>query len=76
MKQYKDVIFAKKTGNGKTVWIKCGKLMQKDNGKWSINLDAIPVGFDGWFAIGDDVRTDSQSVPDYTKPDDTNDIPF
>ena len=76
MKQYKDVLFAKKIGNGKTVWLKCGMFLQKDNGKWSIKLDAIPVGFDGWLAIGEDVRTESQAMPNYMQPGDHDEMPF
>jgi len=57
MQSKKDILFARKTPDGKTIWLRVGMLILKDNGKQSIKLDAIPVGFDGWLSIGEDERT-------------------
>lgn len=51
MKIY-DVCFARKDEkNNKTHWEKCGVLLVKDDGKMSINLNVIPVNFDGWLNV-------------------------
>ena len=57
MQSKKDILFARKDTQGKTHWMRVGMLIVKDNGKTSIKLDVIPVGFDGWLSIGEDERT-------------------
>lgn len=57
MKSKRDILYGRKDSNGKTIWMRVGMLIVKENGKTAIKLDAIPVGFDGWLAIGEDDRT-------------------
>lgn len=46
----------------KKVWTKCGVLLIKDNGKQSIKIDTIPVGFDGWLVVGDDDKVEGDKA--------------
>jgi hypothetical protein len=48
-----DVVFKSgETKDGKAVWLKVGAMLEKENGKYSIKLDAIPTGnWDGWLNI-------------------------
>ena len=48
-----DVVYTQRyTQNGeeKTKWINCGAVLETAKG-FRVKLDAIPVGFDGWFAL-------------------------
>ena len=41
-------------GQEKTRWLKCGVLMQNDEGHYRLKLEAIPIGvadFEGWFSV-------------------------
>ena len=39
-------------GEEKTRWIKVGALFQRDDGRMSIKLEALPVGeFNGWLSV-------------------------
>jgi hypothetical protein len=53
MKKIKDVVYSEKytasNGEEKTRYTNCGSLLQRDDGSLSIKLEAIPVGFTGWF---------------------------
>lgn len=64
MKVKKDVLYGRKDKEGKTLWMRVGMLIQKDNGKWAIKLDAIPTNFDGWLTIGEDDRSSPDPVKD------------
>jgi hypothetical protein len=42
--------YTDRDGNTKARWVKCGMLIHKKDGGWSVRLDAIPAGnaWDGW----------------------------
>lgn len=74
--------YTDREGNEKTRWQKCGILIEKD-GKLSIKLESLPVGFDGWlscFEPRQDDKPQRQSAP--RRQDDgsvggmESDIPF
>lgn len=49
-----DLCYPKKTqrnGQDSTVWLKCGIVVMKDDGKIAVKLDTIPLGATGdvWF---------------------------
>jgi len=56
MKIY-DVVYAQqqngdKEKTQKTQWIRVGVLLEKEDGKMRIKLDAIPIGnWDGWLNV-------------------------
>ena len=39
--------YTDRNGNEKAQWVNVGRVIEKD-GKLSLKLDVIPVGFDGW----------------------------
>jgi hypothetical protein len=49
----KDIVYIQKVeGREKPNFIKCGVLLEKDNGKLSIHLDTIPAaGWNGWLSV-------------------------
>jgi hypothetical protein len=53
MKKIKDIVYSEKyvAGNGeeKTRYTNCGSVLERDDGSLSLKLEAIPVGFTGWF---------------------------
>lgn len=52
MSQTLDLSYPKKvTRNGQesTIWIKCGILVNKDDGKQAVKIDSIPIGVVGDF---------------------------
>jgi len=55
MKIY-DVVYAQQQNGDKekqkTQWIRVGVLLEKEDGKMRIKLDAIPIGnWDGWLNV-------------------------
>jgi hypothetical protein len=52
MKIY-DVLYKRDEKQGKGIWLKCGIVQQRNNGKMSLKLDAIPINFDGWLVISE-----------------------
>jgi len=52
MKVY-DIVYGQSNENKeKTQWLKVGVLIEKEDGKMRIKLDAIPVGnWDGWLNV-------------------------
>jgi hypothetical protein len=66
MKEIQDLLFARKDKTGRAIWMRVGKFMDKGDGKRSIKIDAIPVGFDGWLVVG----TDKGQI------DTTDEVPF
>ena len=72
-----DVLYKRGENDGKGIWIKCGVVLRKDNGKMSLKLDAVPVGsdFDGWMVISErrnNAQTGDQT-PDFPSG---QDVPF
>ena len=54
MSKVYDVLYKRtEQEDGKGVWIKCGVMLQKPDGKMGLKLDVVPVGsaFDGWLVI-------------------------
>ena len=49
-----DALYGKPGTDGKKVWLKVGVFIEKENGKLSVKLDAIPIGFDGWIVASND----------------------
>lgn len=85
MKPVKDLKVATgnymKNGEEKTRWTKIGTMFKKDNGKFSIKLDAVPIHaeWDGWVNLFDPWSDDNKKSRDFQAPpaDDLNDdIPF
>jgi hypothetical protein len=48
-----DIVYGQSNENKeKTQWLKVGVLIEKEDGKMRIKLDAIPVGnWDGWLGV-------------------------
>lgn len=73
--------YTDRDGNEKTRWTKCGIVVEKD-GRMSIKLEAIPVGFDGWLSAfepreRDQARPQQPRRPAAAQRDDLDeDIPF
>ena len=53
MSKVYDVLYKRDEHQGKGVWIKCGVMLQKPDGKMGLKLDVVPVGnaFDGWLVV-------------------------
>ena len=72
-----DVLYKRGENEGKGIWIKCGVVLQKPNGKMSLKLDAVPVGgdFDGWMVISERRQNNSEqnNVPEIPQG---QDVPF
>ena len=73
--------YTDRDGNEKTRWTKCGIVVEKD-GRMSIKLEAIPVGFDGWLSAFEPRERDQARPQQPRRPaprdelDDGSDIPF
>ena len=64
--------YTDKSGNEKAQWTTVGRVIEKD-GKLSLKMDVIPVGFDGWIKFFEPKQKDSQP----RKPQNTSDeAPF
>jgi hypothetical protein len=50
--------YTDKTGKEQTSWLTVGKVIQKQNGKFCLKMDAIPVAFDGWIQFFDPPQDD------------------
>ena len=69
--KYKD-----KEGNEKSKWLKCGVVLQTDKG-FSLKLEAIPIGSDGWFSLREPQKKESsQSAQRPTEPEFDDDLPW
>ncbi len=70
-----DVLYKRGEHQGRGIWIKCGVVLQKPDGKMSLKLDAVPVGtdFDGWLVISERRQEHGNGhQPDYP----AEDVPF
>ena len=69
-----------KDGVEKTRWLRCGAVIQKDNGGFALKLECIPVGaeFDGWLQLFSPQGQQQQSAPAAPPPppEFEDDIPF
>ena len=71
-----DVLYKRGENEGKGIWIKCGIILQKDNGKMSLKLDVMPVSdFNGWMVISERKQNDRhrEGVPEIPPG---QDVPF
>jgi len=73
--------YTDRDGNEKTRWQKCGILIEKD-GRLSVKLEALPIGFDGWLSCFEPRQDDKpqRQAPRQSRQDDPFDdsgsIPF
>jgi len=54
-----DVLYKRGEDSKKRgIWLKCGVVLQKSDGKMSLKLDTIPISnhFDGWLVISEKRR--------------------
>ena len=69
MKVY-DILYKRGEHEGRGIWINCGVLLEKENGKMSLKLDVVPVdpNWDGWLVVSErkERRTydEGQKAPD------------
>lgn len=72
MKKIKDVVYSEKytTGGGeeKTRYTNCGSVLERDDGSLSIKLEAIPVGFTGWFNCYDPKPKEGEQRQERSRP--------
>lgn len=67
--------------DGKPRWMRCGSIIQRNDGKMALKLDAYPASGEGWFALFEP-RQNQQPAPQPStqtqgggfNPDD--DVPF
>ena len=78
-----DVIYKKgEQDDGKAIWMRCGIMIEKDNGKKSLKLDVVPAGsaWDGWLVVAERKQADGpdpQDPQDSQAPQDRDsEIPF
>ena len=65
-----------RNGNTKVRWLNCGSIFQTDKG-FSLKLDCVPVGGDGWFKLFEPKA--KQEAPKAPPVDDApfdDDLPF
>ncbi len=50
-----DLLCKKGEHEGRAIWLRCGVLIEKENGKMSVKLDAVPVSrqWDGWLVVSE-----------------------
>ena len=51
-----DVLYKRgSTDEGRGIWLKCGVMLEKPDGKKSMKVEALPVGpgWDGWLVISE-----------------------
>ena len=47
-----DILYKRGEHDGRGIWLKCGVLLEKEDGRKSIKFDALPMGpewEDGWW---------------------------
>ena len=66
-----------KDGEEKTQWMKCGVLLQTDNGM-RLKLDMLPINMgEGWFSVFEDKPAQAPAKPAMINPVvGTDDLPF
>ena len=50
-----DLLYKKGEHDGRALWVRCGVLIEKGNGKMSVKLDTVPVSgqWDGWLVVSE-----------------------
>ncbi len=58
-----DLLYKKGEHEGRAIWLRCGVLIEKDNGKMSVKLDVVPISgqWDGWLVVSE--RRDRDGSP-------------
>lgn len=67
--------YTDKNGNEKAQWTNVGRVIEKD-GKLSMKLDVVPVGFDGWIKFFEPKQRDGQKEPQKGFSDIESDVHF
>lgn len=62
-----------RNGNTKVRWLNCGSIFQTDKG-FSLKLDCVPVGSDGWFKLFEPKQ--KQQPQQQSQDEFSDDIPF
>lgn len=55
--------YTNREGEQKKQWIPCGSLIQWDDGNYSLQLDALPIGCDGKLSVFEDTKSQKRSAP-------------
>ena len=57
-----DVLYKRGEHDGKGIWLKCGVVLEKEDGKKSLKLDLVPTGpgWDGWLVISERRQREGQ----------------
>ena len=69
-----DVAFAQTGKDGKAYWKQIGAVLQTDKG-FSLKLETIPVGWDGWATLFEPKAKESKPEP-AQNADLDSDVPF
>ena len=50
-----DVLYKRGEHDGKGIWLKCGVMLEKEDGKKSLKFDVVPIGsqWDGWLVVSE-----------------------
>ena len=50
-----DILYKRGEHNSRGIWLKCGVLLEREDGRKSIKFDALPVGpeWDGWLVVSE-----------------------
>ena len=50
-----DLLYKKGEHEGRAMWLRCGVLIEKENGKMSVKFDTVPVSgqWDGWLVVSE-----------------------
>lgn len=70
--------YTNKDGESKVRWHKCGVAMDTKNGGIALNIESLPVNFDGWLQMREPLPRDGQSNKPAQQNNDVpdGDIPF
>ena len=70
--------YTNKDGETKVRWHKCGVAMDTKNGGIALNIESLPINFDGWLQMRKPLPKDGEKKSSYAAkdPDAEDDIPF
>lgn len=60
--------YKNRDGEEKKQYLKCGSVLERDDGSLCMKLDAVPVGGDGWFSFYEPKQKDAKPGTDAAKP--------
>jgi len=61
--------YTSKDGQTKVRWHKCGVAMDTKNGGIALNIESLPINFDGWIQMRTPIAKDGNVTKINTKPD-------